>query len=67
MTFAERACHDVETTGVEVGKYQSAYKALAVMTREFRRSKANPPNWYLLAPNKEILLRPFDLYDVEAS
>lgn len=55
---------DVETDGVEVAQYQSAYDALEDMKREFRRSKGNPSNWYLVSPDKEILLSPLDLHDI---
>lgn len=57
---------DVEADGVEIGQYQSAYQAMEDMKREFLRSKSSPRNWYLVGPNRQILLSPMDMYDYDA-
>ena len=57
-------CSDIEADGVEIGQYDSAFAAMEDMQREFLRRKNDPLNWYLLAPNKQVLLSPLDLYDI---
>jgi hypothetical protein len=48
---------------VEVAEYDSAYKAMAAMRREFV-AKGSPPSWYLLDTSGEVLIYPDDIYDV---
>jgi hypothetical protein len=50
-----------ETDGVEIGRYDCAYRAMEEMKREFFRRAADAPNWYLIAPNQQVLLSPDDL------
>lgn len=56
--------HDLKADGIEVGRYDSAYHAMEDMRRECFRSESPPPNWYLLAPNEQVLLNPIDLLDM---
>ena len=48
---------------VEVGVYDSAYKAMAAMRREYV-AKGSPPSWYLLDTSGQVLIYPDDIYDV---
>lgn len=57
---------NLEADGVEVGRYDSAYHAMEDMRRECIRSDSPPPNWYLLAPNEQVLLNPIDLLEMLA-
>ena len=50
---------------IEIGAYDSAYRAMRVMKDELHRRGSRPLNWYLLDPQGNILADPEDV--VEAS
>ncbi|MEM9487988.1 MAG: hypothetical protein AAGC55_02525 [Myxococcota bacterium] len=51
---------------IEIGQYDSAYKAMEHMMRVFVQRGQQPPPWYLIDPFDQILMGPDDLYDVAA-
>ena len=50
----------------EIGKYDSADRAMEVMKRAFVPEGREPPPWYLVDPWGQILMGPYDLYQVAA-
>ena len=52
---------------VEIGSYDSAYHAVAVMRRAFLgRANAAPPNWYLVNSIGQVLAGPDDILDMDS-
>lgn len=48
---------------VEIGNYDSAYRAMRVMKDEFGRRGRGPLEWYLLDPQGQILASPEDVVE----
>lgn len=48
---------------VEIGTYDSAYRAMRVMKAEFSKRGAGPLDWYLLDPQGDILASPEDVVE----
>lgn len=48
---------------VEIGTYDSAYRAMRVMKDELSKRGARPLDWYLVDPQGDILARPDDVVE----
>ena len=48
---------------IEIGTYDSAYRAMRVMKDELNKRGARPLNWYLLDPQGHILAGPEDVME----
>lgn len=54
---------DGSRDSVEIGTYDSAYRAMRVMKDELSKRGAGPLDWYLLDPQGDILASPEDVID----
>lgn len=52
-----------ERDSIEIGAFDSAYRAMRVMKDELARRGAGPLNWYLLDPQGNILADPEDVIE----
>ena len=65
VEFVRESCNN--DNSVEIGSYQSAYRAMRVMKSELVRRSPSALNWYLLDPQGQILAYPDDVVDASVA